>query len=278
MRGEFLDLSGARIYYYAAGTRGAGDPVVFLHGFPTSSHLWAEVVPLMPPGHRIVVVDLLGYGRSDRPLKRSVDVRGHAERIVELLDQLGIKRACLVGHGIGGGIVQSIAIRHAERVSSLCLINSVAFDRWPTLEGRVARTTLPLTRFLPASVFVGVLRRDLMRGYTDPDRATHSLDLYLRPFAGDDGRDALVAHIRALTSDETRELGGQLARIAAPTTVVWGQHDRVTPLWVGKQLQQAIPGARLIVVPGARHFTPEEAPRQVADAIAELLGGSRVEG
>jgi len=73
MRGEFLDLSGARLYYYAAGTRGAGVPVVFIHGFPTSSHLWNDVVPLMPQGHRLVVLDLLGFGRSDRPLTRPVD-------------------------------------------------------------------------------------------------------------------------------------------------------------------------------------------------------------
>ncbi|MGH7618691.1 MAG: alpha/beta fold hydrolase, partial [Gemmatimonadaceae bacterium] len=87
MRGEFLDLSGARIYYYAAGTRGAGDPVVFLHGFPTSGHLWSDVVPLMPAGHRIVVLDHLGYGRSDRPLSRPVDIRAHAERVVQVLDE-----------------------------------------------------------------------------------------------------------------------------------------------------------------------------------------------
>src|SRR5579872_3541102 len=110
MRGEFLDLSGARIYYYAAGTRGAGEPVVFLHGFPTSGHLWAEVVPLMPAGHRVVVIDLLGYGRSDRPLDRAVDVAGHAGRVIELLDELRIDSACIVGHGIGGGIAQALAV------------------------------------------------------------------------------------------------------------------------------------------------------------------------
>ena len=188
-----------------------------------------------------------------------------------LLNQLRIDRACIVGHGIGGGIAQSLAIRHAERVSSLCLVDSVAFDRWPTIEGRIARATLPVTRFLPASVLVAILRRDLRRGYGDPDRATRSLDLYLRPFAGDDGRDALVEHIRALTTDETHELGSQLSRISARTAVVWGQQDRVIPLWVGRQLQQAIPGATLDIVPGARHFLPEEAPRQVADAIARLI-------
>src|SRR5690348_8797608 len=112
MRGEFLDLSGARLYYYAAGTRGTGVPVVFIHGFPTSSHLWSDLVPLMEPGHRLVVLDLLGYGRSDRPHGRAVDVRAHAERILQLLDELRISRACLVGHGIGGGIAQSVAVRH----------------------------------------------------------------------------------------------------------------------------------------------------------------------
>jgi pimeloyl-ACP methyl ester carboxylesterase len=228
----------------------------------------------MPSGHRLVVVDLLGYGRSDRPLGRPVDIRAHAERVVELLDQLRIRRACLVGHGIGGGIAQSVAIRHAARVSGLCLIDSVAFDRWPTIEGRIARATLPITRFLPPEVLVAILRRDLMRGYSDPDRAAHSLDLYLRPFVGTEGRDALVAHIRALTTDETRELGDQLGRIAAPATIVWGQQDRAIPLWVGKRLQQAIPGARLEVIPGARHFTPEEKPRQVADAIQALLAAN----
>ena len=271
MRGEFLDLGGARLYYYAAGTRGSGNPVVFLHGFPTSGHLWNDVVPLMPAGHRLVVVDLLGYGRSDRPLKRAVDVRAHAERVAGLLDQLRIERACLVGHGIGGGIAQSVAIRHANRVSHLCLVNSVAFDRWPTIEGKLARASLPVTRFLPPAVFLAVLRRDLRRGYSDPARAEHSLDHYLRPFAGADGRDALIEHIHALTTDETRALGEQLSQIRIPTALVWGQHDRAIPLWVGKRLQQSIPGATLDIVPGARHFTPEDAPRQIADAIARLV-------
>jgi pimeloyl-ACP methyl ester carboxylesterase len=119
---------------------------------------------------------------------------------------------------------------------------------------------------------LAILRRDLRRGYGDPVRAARSLDLYLRPFAGSDGRAALVAHIRALTTDETRELGDQLGRIAAPTAIVWGQQDRVIPLWVGKQLQQAIPGATLDVVPGGRHFTPEESPRQVVDAVTRVIG------
>jgi pimeloyl-ACP methyl ester carboxylesterase len=271
MRGEFLDLSGARLYYYAAGTRGAGVPVVFLHGFPTSSHLWSDVVPLMPAGHRLVVVDLLGYGRSDRPNARPVDVRSHAERIVELLDELRIQRACIVGHGIGGGIAQSIAVRHPMRVSHLCLIDSVAFDRWPTLRARMARASLFATQFLPPRALLSVIRGNLERGYADPKRATHSIEQYLRPFVTPEGRAALVAHIRALTSRETRKLGRQLRKITAPTAILWGEHDPVLPLSVGRELQASIAGSTLEVLPDRRHYTPEEAPRQIADGIAELL-------
>ncbi|MBC7790009.1 MAG: alpha/beta fold hydrolase [Anaerolineae bacterium] len=112
MRGEFVDLGGARLYYYAAGTRGSGEPLIFLHGFPTSSHVWRDVVPLVPDGHRVVVVDLLGFGRSDQPLGRDVSIKGHADRVVQLLDSLRIERAAIVGHDVGGGIAQHLAIRH----------------------------------------------------------------------------------------------------------------------------------------------------------------------
>jgi pimeloyl-ACP methyl ester carboxylesterase len=271
VRGEFLDLSGARLYYYAAGTRGAGVPVVFVHGFPTSSHLWADVVPLMPPGYRIVVLDLLGYGRSDRPLGGGVDIANHAARVIQVLDELRIERACIVGHGLGGGIAQSLAVRHPARVSHVCLVNSVAFDDWPAAEARAARATLPLTRFLPAETIAAVVRRQLQRGYADPARAVHSLDLYLRPFVGHGGRDALVAHIRALTSAHTAEIGARLGEIKVPAAIVWGELDRLTPTGSATRLRQAIPGATLDVIPGARHFTPEETPRPVADAIGALL-------
>lgn len=271
MRGEFLDLSGARIYYYAAGTRGAGNPVVFLHGFATSGHLWNDVVPLMPPGHRLVVLDLLGYGRSDRPGNRTVDIRAHAARVVELLDELRIDSACIVGHGLGGGIAQSLAVRHADRVSHLCLIDSVAFDRWPGRRLRLARALLPMIGLLPARPVVAALRRSLARGYADAGRVVRSIDIYVRPFADEAGRGALAAHLRAMQSDETADLATRLSGITVPTAIVWGRHDNVVPLEVGRQLQSAVPGASLTILDDARHFAPEEAPRPTADVLAELL-------
>jgi pimeloyl-ACP methyl ester carboxylesterase len=272
VRGEFVDLAGARLYYYAAGSRGAGEPVVFLHGFGTSGHLWSDVVSLMPAGHRLVVVDLLGHGRSDPPAGRALTLRAHAAHVIALLDALGVREACIVGHGLGGGIAQWIAVHAPSRLSRLALVNSIAFHDWPTRDVKLARATLPLTRHLPPAWLLSMVRSELERGFADAHRATHALDKFGRPFASLDGREALCQHIAALDAGETRTLGARLGEITAPTSVIWGDGDPFLPLSFARRLASAIPGATLQSVPGARHFTPEDAPRQVADAITELLG------
>ena len=272
MRGEFLDLNGVRLYYYAAGSRGAGEPIVLLHGFPTSSHLWSRVVPLLPDGHRVVVLDHLGYGRSDTATPSvALDLRSHADRVVAVLDHLGINFACIVGHDVGGGIAQSVAVRSPHRVSRLCLIDSVAFDCWPTRAVKVARAMMPLTRHLPPSWILSIVRSEMLRGYLDPERGTHDVDVYLRPFLEESGRDALMQHMQALDATETQTLGARLKDIVSPTAILWGERDPFLPVSLGERLRAAIRGSTLEVVPGARHFLPEESAHTVAATVAALL-------
>lgn len=271
VRGEFVDVGGARLYYYAAGTRGAGAPVVFLHGFPTSGHLWGDVVAQMPAGHRIVVADLLGYGRSDPPGTRAVTLRAHAERTIGLLDALGIASACIVGHDVGGGVAQSLALDWPTRVSQLALVNSVAFNGWPTRNVRIARALMPLVRRLPTNWLLPIVRADLERGYYDATRATHSIDKYQRPFNSDEGRSVFLQHLAGLDAKETRTLGARLHEVHVPTAVIWGAHDPFLPLALGRRLADTIPGATLDVIDDARHFTPEDSPREIAQIVGRLL-------
>jgi pimeloyl-ACP methyl ester carboxylesterase len=271
VRGEFIDLDGARLYYYAAGSRGAGEPVVFVHGFATSGHLWRDVVSLMPAGRRLVVFDLLGHGRSDPPGRRPLGLGDHAERLVALLDALSINSACIVGHGVGGGVTQAVAVRHPARVSRLALVASVAFDRWTSRDVRIARATLPIVRRLPPAWLLSMVRAELERGYADPVRASHAIERYARPFVTEAGRDALVRHIAALDTRESSALGERLGELAIPVRVIWGAQDPFLPLSLGQRLTEAIPDATLDIVADARHFLPEDAPRQVADSITALL-------
>ncbi|HVZ77511.1 MAG TPA: alpha/beta fold hydrolase [Gemmatimonadaceae bacterium] len=271
MRGEFIDVGGVRLYYYAAGTRGRGEPVVLVHGFPTSGHLWADVVPLLPGGHRIVVLDLLGYGRSDRPQACDLGIHAHADRVLALMDLLDIRDACVVGHGLGGGVAQSLAVRFPARVTRMGLVNSVGFDAWPTRNARMWRHLHWLVGLVPPPWAQSVLRTSLQRGYAHADRGVHSLEHYARVFAGPDGRTALVRHLRALESSETQALGARLRDVCAPTAIVTGRDDPFLPASLGERLRDAIPGATLDVIPSARHFAPEDTPAAVAAVITQLL-------
>jgi pimeloyl-ACP methyl ester carboxylesterase len=271
MRGEFIDVGGVRLYYYAIGDRGAGEPIVLIHGFPTSGHVWNELAPLLPTGHRIIVLDLLGYGRSDRPIGHDVSIRGHADRIIALLDALHINYAAIVGHDLGGGIAQQVAVRFPARVSRLALLDSVGFDLWPSRESKMARAMMPLTRHLPASWITSIVRTDLLRGYVHAERGNHSIDHFLRPFSNDEGRDALMCHFVALDSAETQTLEPRLKDVVSPTAIIWGAEDPFLPRAIAERLSTSIPHATLDYIADGRHFTPEESPARVADLIAGLM-------
>jgi pimeloyl-ACP methyl ester carboxylesterase len=219
----------------------------------------------------VVVLDLLGYGRSDPPDAAALDLKSHADRLIAVLDHLRINFACIVGHDLGGGVAQSAAIRYPQRVSRLCLVSSVAFDAWPTREVKLARAMLPLTRHLPASWMLPIVRADLLRGYVDHERGAHDIDLYLRPFCEVTGRDMLMRHLEALDSAETQALAARLKDIVSPTAIVWGEHDPFLPVAIAKRLCSAIPGSTLEVIAGGRHFVPEESAHRVAGAIQKLL-------
>lgn len=272
MRGEFLDLDGQRLYCYAAGTRGAGEPVVFLHGFPTSSHLWNDVVRLMPAGHRLVVLDHLGYGRSDRPGGGDLSVTAHARRVLGVLDTLQIPRACLVGHDLGGAVAQWLAVHAAPRVTALALVNSVGLTAWPRRWTRLARALLPVARVVPAPLVAGQCHASLLPGFADRDDGRHALDVFLRPFTDAAGRRALLQHLAAQTPRDTATI--DLTALRQPTVVVHGARDPFVPLATARRLQGAIAGATLDVIADARHFTPLDAPDRVATAVAGVLARS----
>lgn len=270
MRGEFVEVGGARLYYYAAGTRGTGEPLLLLHGFPTSSHLWNQVVPLVPPGHRVVVSDLLGFGRSDPPGGRDLSIGAHARRVLGLMDALGITEAAVVGHDIGGSVALRLALHEPARVSRLCLVNSAAISARPGAALGSGGLLPHLLRVLPSSVATSALRSRMRRGYVSPERGSHSIEQYLRPFTNNAGQQAMVSHLAA-AADQAAEDGAALGGIRIPVAVLCGRDDPIQPAEVSQRLGEAIAGATVEVVPDARHFLPEESPQVVARVITELL-------
>jgi len=282
LRGEFIDVGGARLYYYAGGSRGQGEPLLFIHGFPTSSHLWARVVPLVPPGHRVVVPDLLGFGRSDPPTERGAapdfTVPGHVLRLTRLLDSLGIDQVGIIGHGIGAAIALAMQHEQPKRVTRLGLVNPVRSLTRSPFESVLLRVALPVLRVLPPATVLRLVRRRLLRAYRDSAAHGPTADLYLRPFHAPGGRATLVGHLRDLAARSRSRARDSLAAplITAPgppTTIVCGDADPLVPIPAAKRLQVRLPRSTFESV-GGGHFSPEESPEQLAMALKRLLSSS----
>lgn len=293
MRGEFVDLGGQRLYYFAAGTRGVGEPVLFLHGFPGTSHLWHRVVPRIPDGHRLIVVDQFGSGRSDglsgsalrtadtSALSRAdtpaagalLTANAHADRALALLDELRVDHACVVGHGSGAAVALDLALRAPQRVSRLCLINAVTADAWLSGAARLARALAhtPFAGLAGAGLLAGLVHGPALRGFADSENGRHALDHFLLPYTQRLGVETLAAQLRAMRDRTLSSQAARLSTLQLPTTIVWGARDPWLPLRQAATLRTAIPNAELDVVDGARHMTPIDAPERVATAIVALL-------
>lgn len=271
MRGEFIDVGEHRLYYYAAGTRGQGEPIILIHGFPTSSHLWERLVPLLPDGRRIVVPDLLGFGRSDLGERANVGVRGHADRLVALMDELGIRRAALVGHHMGAVIAADVASRHGERVTHLVLLHPLGGDVTFTGTFAVFRAFLPLVRLLPAPFLRGAVRREVSHWFADEGRARPSVDQYLAVLFKPPRWKALLRQLSALDPADVSQCTSALSSVRCPIAIVAGDHDPAVPRVALDRLRASAPGASLDMLRDSRHFSPEESPEQVAEIVGRLL-------
>jgi pimeloyl-ACP methyl ester carboxylesterase len=249
-----------------------GDPenpaVVFLHGFPTSSFLWREFVPLFAPWTHVIAPDLLGCGGSGMPEEAELHIRAQAGYTRELLAGLGVDGFAVVGHGHGGGIAQLLALDGG--VGAMVLVDSIAFDAWPS------ETTKALQRLAPQErgqeVVRGAFEAFLDQAMAKPERRTDDLrDAYLAPFLGEEGVRAFFRGIDAADGLGLTGREDELATLSCPTLILWGEEDPYLSVEVGERLNDAIPTSSLAVLPGCSYLLPEDAPETIAPLAFDYL-------
>lgn len=275
MRGEFVDVGGVRLYYYAAGTRGGGDPIVLVHGFGTSSLLWRGLIPLLPSGRRIVAADLLGYGRSDRPFNSALSASAHADRLRGLLAELRIDRACFIGHDLGATVAHRFSRAWPALVSQLCLVDPPTDRHWAASasvsSGAAAMFGGPLSAFAR-----GRIRARMISGFINREAGARSCARYLKPFADSSGGVVLARHARALRLEDFSagaSAGDAPAATSSgiPTAIVCGALNSLSPAHRGRAFAASLPGATFHQMPGTGHFAPEEAPTRLSEILRLLL-------
>jgi pimeloyl-ACP methyl ester carboxylesterase len=237
---QLLQIGGQRVAYRDSGQERDSPPVVLLHGWGTSAEAVTPVQTALASEFRVVAFDLPGFGQSDPP-RQAWDSAAYAEFIKQALDLLAPGKVSLIGHSFGGKISIVLAARWPELVHRLVLVNSAGIrpTRTPLYRARVAA-------FKAARRLAG-------RGALT--------DWMARRFGSADYRDAgpLRPTLVRVVNEDLRPL---LARIGAPTLLIWGDQDNETPISDAGIMEREIPDAGLVVFPRAGHFSyADDLPR-----------------
>lgn len=270
--GRVLELPAGDLNVRDVGPRDA-PAILLVHCYTCSLRYWQRLEPLLARDRRVISVDLLGHGDSEKPTDADAYSMEHqADAIAEALAELDAPPAVAVGQSLGGPVVTALADRHPERVRGLVIMDSPA-DREAVnlpLTARIARAPVigpALKRVTPD----GVVRKELSKAFAD----------------GFDVPDEFVADVKGMTftsfaesakagnryGDE-RRIDDRIAATGKPVTVIFGSEDRIVDPASADDYRD-IPGARVVVFPGIGHTPQMEAPARSATLIRQLDSRTR---
>lgn len=290
---RFVDTGCGRIHYLTAGQ---GAPVLLLHGWPTSSLLWREVMPRLAPLGRILAPDLPGFGETERRPSASYSLDPQAKAVDAFLGALGIERLALVLHDLGGPIGLLWAVRNAGRVERLAVLNTLLYPDGASRLffpdgslarrlGRVlvARGASPALRAMLLAVHTPYLRRvmfsgpgvglSMRLGVAEGRLSRELLDAYRRPFASAEGRRALERTLLDPRLEELEEIVRGLPGLRVPACIVYGAKDPLLPGGAEElhRLSRDLGGAPVQRLDSCGHFLQEDRPEELAAALAAFL-------
>ena len=249
---------------------GDGPPVVLVHGTPSWSYLWRNVVPALAREFSVYVVDLPGYGDSDPPADTDVSIASHARTLGELLDHWGLEAPAIAAHDIGGAIVLRAYLLQRQPLRRLALVDAVVLAPWITATTRHIQAHLDVYRTMPNHIFEQVtaahLRTAVRRGF-QPD----AFAAYQGRWQGPEGQAAYLQKVARFDEGDTREFEPLLGTIDVPVLVVWGTDDAWLDRSQAHRLGDLIPGSEVRLIADAGHFVMEDAPAEVAEALGDFF-------
>jgi pimeloyl-ACP methyl ester carboxylesterase len=276
---RWLSVDGSPVNTIELGPRGssAGQPLVFVHGLSGSWPNWLEQLPSFAAGHRVITLDLPGFGHSPMP-REPISISGYARMLDRLLDQLGVDAAAVVGNSMGGFIGAELAIAFPQRVERLVLVSAAGIS---THQLRGSKQAVPVLRRLErilmasgawaASKSDTATRRARARDATlkvvvrHPDRLSAALAAEQLRGAGKPG---FMQGLEAVIDYEIRE---RLGEIACPTLIVWGERDLLINVRDADVFAELIPDSRKIVFEDTGHMAMLERPTEFNRLLEEFL-------
>jgi pimeloyl-ACP methyl ester carboxylesterase len=270
-----IELHGHRVIYRVAGS---GPPVVLIHGMVNSSRHWEEVALALADEYMVIAPDLLGHGDS-AAVRGDYSLGAHAASIRDLLAAIGIERATIVGHSLGGGVAMQFFYQFPQRVERLALVSSggLGHDVSPMLRGAAlpgASVLLWLAahpRLLDALTDMAELMR---RRRSETSVYVRAIVRALRPLEQPGARKAFLQTLRSVIDVRGQRVSAtdRLYLLESfPTLFVWGERDNTIPLSHGRAAHEAIPGSRFETLPRGAHFPHLEDPDGLAAVLRDFI-------
>ncbi len=275
---KFLDLHGDRVAYR---DEGSGEVLLLIHGMAGSSDAWRELIPRLAKSYRVVAPDLLGHGQSTKP-RGDYSLGAFAVWLRDLLDELGVARATIVGHSLGGGVAMQFIYQHPDYCERVILISSGGLG--PDVGWILRLLSAPGAEFvLPIIAPTPVLKVGNKIGswFTSSGmRAPRASEIWraYSSFADRPTRDAFLRTLRSVVDyrgQAVSALNRLHVRSELPTLAIWGEDDEIIPVEHGHAAQAARPGSWLEVLPGVGHFAHVEAPTEVAEIIDDFMKATK---
>jgi pimeloyl-ACP methyl ester carboxylesterase len=268
-------VNGTRI---AHGVHGEGAPVVLIHGTPSSSYIWRNILPrLVDAGYQAHVFDLLGYGLSERPWDSETDtsVTGQVPVLDGLLAHWGLDTAHIISHDIGGAVAQRFSVFSPERVRSLTLIDVVSFDSWPSKRTyQQMQAGLETLVKKPDAEHRDHFREWLLTTVTNKQSLTDTaLDTYIDFISGPIGQGSLFQHqVSHYDPKHTDELTSRISELGKlPVQIIWGEDDAWQVVAWAHKLHDAIPNSELHLLKDCGHFAMEDKPTEISQHLIDFL-------
>ncbi len=253
--------------------QGQGAPILLLHGWPTSSYLWRNVMPALAENNRVIALDLPGFGLSDKPLDVNYSFRFYNTILNAFLDALAIENTAIVVHDLGGPIGIKWVVDNPERATALGILNTVVYPQmsW-AVKAFIAATHLPIVKQwissahgLKSAMHFGMKNKTSL--------GPEEILPYQRPFASDEARRALLKAAQGLSPKAFKQMEKQLKSLDIPLRLIYGVNDRILPdiAKTMQRLQEDFPSAELTKLDNCGHFLQEDDPRQVGELLADFF-------
>lgn len=275
---KYLELHGDRLAYQ---DEGQGDAILLLHGMAGSSQTWRSVIRPLSRKYRVIAPDLLGHGSSAKP-RSDYSLGAFAVLLRDLLDELGVARATVVGHSLGGGVAMQFVYQHPDYCERLVLIGSGGLGPdvgWTLrlLSAPGAELIMPI--IAPQQVLTAgeKVRSWFAKMGIESPRGGEIWNAY-SSFSDAETRQAFLRTLRSVVDyrgQAVSALNRLNVRADMPIMAIWGEQDAIIPVQHAYAALEARPDARVEVMPGVGHFPQVERPTEVVDLIDDFITSQR---